>query len=150
MKNYILVIAVLALTFSVASVALAADEARVISITGQAQYQKAGQEDWQPLVKDMVLSVGDSVKAGDKSEVLLELSAYSKTAEVTVRKNSLFTIASIRHDDATKTSNTLLDVQLGAVLVKAEKLVGTSTFEVKTPTSIVGIRGTTFEVEVSK
>ena len=54
-----------------------------------------------------------------------------------------------RHDAADKIDNTLLVVGIGSVLVKADKLVGASKFEVKTPTSIIGIRGTIFEVYVS-
>jgi hypothetical protein len=73
-----------------------------------------------------------------------------KTAVLTVRGDTQFTFKAFRHDEATKIDNTLLDLEVGSVLVEAEKLVGASRFEVKTPTSVVGIRGTKFEVNVAK
>ena len=125
-------------------------QAKVVSIKGEAQFKKAGTDAWSALQNDTILSEGDSVKTGKNSEVELELTGAAKTGEVTVHYDSEFTFKTFRHDANTKIENTLLDVSIGAVLVKAEKLVGDSRFEAKTPTSIVGIRGTAFEIQVSK
>ena len=52
-------------------------------------------------------------------------------------------------DPKADTSKTLLDLAMGEILIKAQKVHGEkSQFEVKTPTSIVGVRGTTFNVKV--
>ena len=123
------------------------DQAMVGSISGQAEFQKAGSADWQKLEMDAILSEGDSIKTAPGSEVTLTLMGAAKTAEIVVRESSQFVFKTFQHDDAA-IDTTLLDVSLGAVLVKAEKLAGDSRFEVKTPTSIVGIRGTMFEVKV--
>ena len=123
--------------------------AKVVKISGDAQYKKADTDQWIKLESSHVLSEADAVKTAANSEVVLEFTGTNKTAEVTVRPSSEFVFETFRHDPDTKIENTLLDVSLGAVLVKAEKLTGSSKFEVKTPTSIVGIRGTTFEVSVS-
>ena len=133
-------------------VGMAADfsQAKVLSLEGEAKFLKAGAGDWKALEPGMVFSEGDSVKTSENSQARLELSGNAKTAEVLVRPNSEFSFKSFRHDIGTKVENTLLDVTVGGVLIKAEKLVGDSKFEVKTPTSIVGIRGTIFEVNVSK
>ncbi len=135
------------------SVSFASDlpsQAKVLSIKGDAQFKKAGSDQWSELQKSTLLSEGDSLKTGKNSEVKLELSGNAKTAELVVGYDSEFTLKTFNHDPDTKLEKTLLDVSLGAVLVKAEKLVGDSKFEAKTPTSIVGIRGTIFEVQVSK
>ncbi len=126
------------------------DQAKVTKITGQADYKKAGTSDWQKLQPGITLYEGDSLKTSAGSEVVADLTAATKTATITVRESSEFMFKTFHHDVSSKADATLLDVSLGAVLVKAEKLVGTSKFEVKTPTSIVGIRGTTFEVSVAK
>ncbi|MCG3176190.1 MAG: hypothetical protein MOGMAGMI_01136 [Candidatus Omnitrophica bacterium] len=125
-------------------------EAKVLEIRGEAKYLKAGTTEWIPLDPAMTLSEGDSVKTGQDSLVRLELSGSGKIGEVTVRKESEFTFKALAHDPATGTRNTLLDVHVGSVLVQAEKLQGESKFRVKTPTSIVGVRGTKFEVNVRK
>ena len=144
-----LAIAVL-LTLLVSVPALAAtDQAKVTKITGQADYKKAGGADFSTLKIGDILNEGDAVKTGAGSEVTMELVGKAKTAEIVVRESSKFVFKTFQHD-ADATDTTLLDVSLGAVLVKAEKLAGDSKFEVKTPTSIVGIRGTTFEVKVAK
>lgn len=155
MKNqsiYLKLITALLLLILAAAPALAMnkDQAKVTKITGDANYRKAGSVGWEKLQPGMALSEGDAVKTGPGSEVMADLMGHSKTAAITVRENSEFVFKTFQHDAASKTDTTLLDVSLGAVLVKAEKLVGASKFEVKTPTSIVGIRGTTFEVSVAK
>lgn len=145
--------AVLILIFSAIvspSFADSSDQAVVLDIRGEAQYKKIGTEDWLPLTKDVILSEKDAVKTAIDSEVDLELKGASKTAEVVVRPNTEFVFDTFKHDSASLKDTTLLDVSIGGVLVKAEKLIGESKFEVKTPTSIVGIRGTTFEVNVSE
>lgn len=124
--------------------------ATVKELTGEAKYKKAETDQWLPLEMDMVLSEGDSVKTGLDSQVKLELAGSGKIGEVTVRRESEFTLQALVHDPATGTRNTLLDVHVGSVLVQAEKLQGESKFRVKTPTSIVGVRGTKFEVNVRK
>ena len=134
---------------SVPAFATGLDRAKVIKITGSAQFQKAGTAEWSTLQIGTALTEGDSVKTGEASEIIMELAGAKKTAEIVVRKNSQFVFKTFQHEEDSRIDTTLLDVSLGAVLVKAEKLTGTSKFEVKTPTSIVGIRGTTFEVKVA-
>ncbi len=129
--------------------AAASSSAKVLDIQGEATYLKAGSSTWSKLLPTTVLNEGDTIKTSPDSEVRLELSGAAKTAEVTVRQETEFRFDTFRHDEA-KVENTLLNVGVGGVLVKAEKLIGDSKFEVKTPTSIVGIRGTIFEVNVPK
>ncbi len=128
--------------------AIGLDQGTVTTITGEAMYKKAEASDWTRLEQGMILSQGDAIKTRANSQVIMDLKGARKTAEITVRPNSEFVFKTFQHDEETKEDETLLDVSMGAVLVKAEKLVGASKFEVKTPTSIVGIRGTTFEVKV--
>ena len=144
------VIIMLSLLVTSSAYALGMDQGKVISMTGDAQYQKSGLPSWLKLEVGTVLSQGDAVKTDPNCEVVMELTGDKKTAEITIRKNSKFVFKTFQHDEDTKVDTTLLDVSMGAVLVKAEKLAGASKFEVKTPTSIVGIRGTTFEVKVEK
>lgn len=126
------------------------DQAKVLEIQGQAMVMKHGMQDWEELQLGMILSQGDMLKTMEASEVLLELSGAVKTADVTVREKTEMSFEMFHHLPDVQTDKTLLNVGSGGILVKAEKLSGESKFEVKTPTSIVGIRGTTFEVQVSE
>lgn len=125
-------------------------QAKITDIMGEAKFMKAGQNDWNMLEKGIVLSEGDWIKTAKDSQVNVTLTGANKTAELVVREESEFEFETFKYDAQTKEDTTMLDVALGSVLVKAEKLIGESKFEVKTPTSIVGIRGTTFEVNVVK
>jgi hypothetical protein len=124
--------------------------AQVMNIVGEAKFMKSGQSEWMKLNNGAILREGDVIKTAKGSQVNLTLMGARKTAELVVREQSEFKFEAFNFDAENKVDITLLDVSLGAVLVKAEKLVGESKFEVKTPTSIVGIRGTTFEVNVAK
>ena len=140
----------IALLASIPAYALTADQATVISVSGMAQYQKAGVPGLHKLEVGAVLYEGDSITTDDRAQVVMELSGKDKTAQITIRPNSKFVFRTFQHEEAGGTDTTLLDVSMGTVLVKAEKLAGDSKFEVKTPTSIVGIRGTAFEVKVER
>ncbi len=146
---FILIVSFVLAVSSYTAAASEMDHAKVLGIKGEAKFMKAGTNDWKTLEPGMILSEGDSMKTGANSEATLELSGARKTAEIVVRKDSEFSFATFRHDEAAMTDQTLLDVGTGGVLVKAEKLIGESKFQVKTPTSIVGIRGTIFEVYAS-
>ena len=127
-----------------------AGKAKVLDIKGEATFMKAGGSVWDKLVLTTVLEEGDSIKTDAGSEVRLELTGNAKTAELTLREGTEFKFDTFRFDEATRVDSTPLNIGVGSVLVKAEKLVGDSKFEVKTPVSIVGIRGTQFEVNVPR
>ena len=144
----ILAIMIGTLLISTPLFALGIDQAKTTKISGSAMFKKAGEEGWNRLTVGAILSQGDSLKTEAGSEVTMDLRGANKTAQIVVREKSQFIFKTFQHDEGSKVDTTLLDVSLGGVLVRAEKLVGSSKFEVKTPTSIVGIRGTTFEVKV--
>lgn len=143
-------IAAIALACPVSGLAgIEASQAKVIQMNGDAQVLRAGSSDWTAFSQDMILSEGDRVKTGADTELILELSGGAKTAEVTIRANTEMSFDTFRHEAEQEIEQTLLDVTVGGILIQAEKLRGKSKFEVKTPTSIAGIRGTIFEVQVS-
>ncbi len=144
------VIAVFSLTFpAFATAGIEASHATVVQMDGDAQALKAGTSDWIALSQDMVLSEGDTLKTGNDTELILELAGEAKTAQLTVRPNTEMSFETFYHEAGKESEQTLLDVSVGGILIQAEKLRGESKFEVKTPTSIAGIRGTIFEVQVS-
>ncbi|MBF0254323.1 MAG: FecR domain-containing protein [Candidatus Omnitrophica bacterium] len=67
-------------------------------------------------------------------------------ATVEIRPETLINLSKVGHQAEGR--DTEIDLLIGSVLVKAEKIEGESKFKVRTPNSIVGIRGTEFEVTV--
>jgi hypothetical protein len=110
---------------------------------------KTAQGAWAPAMVGMTLSQGDMIRTQKGAMAILSLDGTEDTASVEVKQNSQLALAELIADKAAGTQSTLLDLSLGEVLIKAKKLHSEkSRFEVKTPTSIVGVRGTTFSVAV--
>ena len=95
-----------------------------------------------------VLNEGDLIETDDSSWVLVRLNGQ-EAATVEIDENAQVVLSELVADDEMGTQKTMLDVAIGKILIKAQKLrTEKCKFEVKTPTSIVGVRGTTFSVEV--
>ncbi len=122
--------------------------AKVVELQGDVQVKldKAGA--WQPATVGLTLGQGAIIKTGAKASAVLDVDS-GKTATLEVSPASQLMLAELMGDEAKNTATTLLDLSLGKILVRAKKLhTAESKFEVKTPTSVVGIRGTVFSVQV--
>ena len=96
----------------------------------------------------MTVSVGDEIITKNDSFALVRIEGR-ETATVEISANSRVIMSELMSNEADNSQSTLLDLAMGKVLIKADKLHSEkSKFEVKTPTSVVGVRGTTFEVQV--
>jgi len=104
---------------------------------------------WQPATTGTVLLPGDEVRTitGSSVKMLLEGGAVG---QVEVSERSFLRIGKAETNTVTGDKTTLLELAVGKVLVHAEKLKGESSFEVRTPTALTGVRGTTFTVEVKE
>jgi hypothetical protein len=116
---------------------------------GKDVFVKCRGGEWQAAKDGMVILPGDQVRTSANSSVEVLLDG-NKTAQVEVKEGSLFRINKAETDPVTGDKTTLLDLAMGKVLVHVEKLEGRSKFEVKTPTALTGVRGTTFEVTVKE
>jgi len=122
--------------------------ATIIEMNGKVDV-RMGSGPWMPATVGMLLNQGDTVKTMSDSFAVLNVDGTAETASVEVKENSNLRLAMLVQDKEAATQNTLLDLSLGEILIKAKKLHSDkSKFEVKTPTSIVGVRGTTFSVTV--
>lgn len=124
--------------------------AEISDIQGDVQFRKSGTTEWKGAEKGMLLLEGDAIKTGVASKAKILLDKAGETGQLDMAPNSQLRLETLKKDPATQDKTTLLDLALGKVLVKAEKLKGNSSFQVKTPTSICGVRGTTFEVSVDE
>ncbi|MDD5428891.1 MAG: FecR domain-containing protein [Candidatus Omnitrophica bacterium] len=121
-------------------------QAKVMSTSGDTMLKKAGESLWLPAKTDMIVNQGDTIKTAKGSSAILNLGG---AGNVEVKENSQLSVARLVQDADTGDKKTLLDLAMGEVFIKAEKLRNKEEkFEVKTPTSIVGVRGTKFSVKV--
>ena len=153
MKKLALIILVMALVAGVAAVSYAEitkREAVIKELDGTANV-KTADGTWIPAEVGMKLTEGSILKTDAGAMVVLYLEGVSETADVEVKEKSELRIEELYEDKATSEQTTLLDLALGEILITSQKLRSEkSQFEVKTPTSIVGVRGTTFSVIVER
>lgn len=146
------IICVLLLVTCLACFAFAEEVKRIVkiaSITGTVNVKLHGEGGWTPAEKGMILNEGDMIRTKSDSSALLMLNGEGQTANVKVEENSKLLLSQLVTQKGKGTQQTLLDLAIGEILIKAEKLhTPESKFEVKTPTSIVGVRGTKFSVRV--
>lgn len=128
--------------------AVARRTAAIAQVNGTVEV-KIGSADWVPAKTGLILNQGDIVRTKENSWALLNVDGMAETATVELKKNSRILLTELLENKEDMTQKTLLDLTIGEILIKAKKLhSGKSSFEVKTPTSIVGVRGTTFSVTV--
>lgn len=123
--------------------------ALVSELKGDVQVRVKG-NGWQRAEVGMTLYEKDEIRTskGAFAEILLDQGA--STGKVEMKEKSHLKLNTLGLDHATGEKTTLLHLAIGKVLVHAEKLKGKSKFEVKTPTSTTGVRGTIFEVSVEE
>lgn len=138
-----------ALSFCFAEANLKARVAKLVEFEGEVQVMPKGSRVWSSAQEGVVLSEGDAIKTGPASSALLNIEGDAKKGSlVSLKENTRLNLDILKEDIGTNKKVTLLDVSIGKILIQAEKLQGGSKFEVKTPTSVVGVRGTKFAVEV--
>lgn len=124
-------------------------QATISQLQGDVEVRMAG-SGWKPAEVGMVLHQKDEVRTGDESYAEFMLDNAGETGKFDLEENSQLTFSQMMLDSTTGDKTTLLDLAIGRVLIQAAKLQGNSKFEVKTPTSTAGVRGTVFEVVVEK
>ena len=146
------VLMILGLVLTVCTLAMAADAKRTASISdlkGKVEVRLMKDKGWTEAKIGTELSQGDMIRTIGDSWALLNVDGQGETATVEVKANSQLKMAQLLENKQVSSQTTLLDLAMGEVLIKAKKLHSEkSKFEVKTPTSIVAVRGTTFSVAV--
>lgn len=142
---------ILVLILGVSSLSFAEETSRTAAVkelkgTVEVKTPKAS---WVAAQVGMILNQQDIIRTKKDSWAVINLDGTGETATVEIKQNSQMKLAELKQNKEQGTQNTLLDLALGEILIKAQKLHSEkSKFEVKTPTSIVGVRGTTFSVAV--
>jgi hypothetical protein len=140
------------LSMAYLSLSYAAEGVKAVSVVemkGTVDIMQKGTSTWTPATLWMKLGSGDTVKTGADSYADLNFNGIGQAALVRVGASSVMKVDSYLASTKEAEKKISLDLSIGDVLVKANKMKNESQFQVKTPTSIVGVRGTGFKVSVS-
>jgi hypothetical protein len=119
----------------------------VTSLKGTVQVKKAGGAKYFNAFKNMSLNEGDMITTGKNSSVVLELaSSKADQDSITIGENSQVQFTKLKEDTGTKAK---MSVWAGSLWVKVKSISNAEdSFEVETPTAIMGVRGTHFILQV--
>ena len=107
---------------------------------------RANGGDWKSAEAGMILHQSDEIRTGPKSTANLLLDEKGSTGNFELKPTSRIRLGTLTLNASTGDKTTILDLAIGDVLVHAQKLEGNSKFQVRTPNSTTGVRGTTFLV----
>jgi hypothetical protein len=123
----------------------------ITGVHGEADIKKSGAQSWTIASQGYRLSQSDVIKIRDGAFVDMQFSRKGKASfKLRLRDNSQLTFTSLQAGDADSRENIMLDLAIGDILIRVDKLPAQSKFRVRTPTSMVGVKGTRFEVRYGR
>ena len=135
-------VSLFALLLSMPVMAQDAKQASITYLMGDAQRQPAGEQQWQPVDQGDLLQEGDTVQTLDGALLKLQLASGSS---IILKSNTTLSLNSLEDIGRPKTE---LMLSSGRIKAMVEELDPGSSFEVKTPSSVAGVLGTIFYLNV--
>lgn len=127
--------------------AAAQDDLAMLSyMKGDVQIRRNGASAFAPAEQEMALQVGDTVRTGPDSRARI-VTEDDNTLILT--QNSVLTIGRAESNYEDDSQNSDFNLDSGKVRAIVTKLAtSNSSFQIKTPTAVAGVRGTDYVVEV--
>jgi hypothetical protein len=114
--------------------------AEIIYVEGNVQVQPDGEEEWKKAEKGMKLNMGDSIRTARHSKADV---ALDETKKNTIRIDSKTMIVL---NSSMPGSIDRLDLSRGRVYSNLENIKAGLDFEVSTPSTVAGVRGSSYSV----
>ncbi|SOR62896.1 Sigma factor regulatory protein, FecR/PupR family [Leptospira interrogans serovar Manilae] len=130
-----LIISLSAIASSITLLSQETENAKVSFLLGKSYVQKSGKNSWEPLKPNDFLEEGDLISTGNGSRITV----HYKGSEFKIQQNSKVKLSNLPE----KSKLGVLEVNQGFAWFKIVNLKGKK-FEVTTPNSTAGVRGTSF------
>jgi hypothetical protein len=123
----------------------------ITQATGRVNIKKVDEIEWTHAFTGFSVGQYDTIKIEDGSSVDIEFDkTYGCYFKIRLQDHSKLTLTSLKPEKGSSREDILLDLAIGDILIKVENLPPESHFRVRTPTSMVGVRGTRFRVRYGK
>ncbi len=120
----------------------------VLNVIGSVQTQTKDAPSALPLKEGNALHEGDTLKVGAGGSVLLKITGLPGEDSYTqLFENTELKMEKLSGKENGEISEVALNLILGEVFVNVEKLPQTCDFQVKTPETVAGVRGTAFSAK---
>lgn len=119
--------------------------AKVLSVSGQANYTEAGAGQ-QALKVGMILKAGTTIQTGRGSSVILDLGDNGERLQVKPESTLSLDKLTINRTGADTVVDTQMEIKQGSIVGNVKKLSAASNYQVKTAKGVAGIRGTSFHI----
>jgi len=119
----------------------------ILSITeGEVSVMKAGTDDWIEAEVEMELEVGDTIKTGDNSGAEI---TFFDGSTIELEAGTQIEILSLDLACDTGVTTITLEQMIGDTISRVEKILDpASSYEVETPSGVVGVRGSGVRIQV--
>ncbi len=115
---------------------------QIVSVSGQVRLYKKGAKDWQPAKTNDILREGDKLQTDSDGKVGLRLENGNT---IFLEPQTELSIESLRCDTGSGNYENKFNMPKGRVFGVVKRINPQSTFAVKTPVAICGVRGTFFD-----
>ena len=115
-------------------------KAVVIELKGEVKVKYARAATWRALRLHDVLGTGDEIKTEETGLAEIRLDNGNT---IILRPNSTIILEKLSRDLKTGDYKNLFEANFGNIRAKVQKLKGDSKFEIRTPTAVAAVRGTT-------
>jgi len=120
--------------------------ATVDQVAGKVEMRGPHRTDWQPVKKGMMIQVGSVIRAGAKSHAVLK---WADGSRIKLDSGSRILYHKWTVSKVTGSGSASFQQFVGRVIFLIKKAFhGRQKFEVRTPTVLAAVRGTTFDVDV--
>jgi hypothetical protein len=138
MKKYFLYTIFLILSFVASTIIspLEAEAAKIIYVEGTVQMQPAAQKAWKKAEKGMQINIGDSLRTASRSKADIMLDEEKKNT-LRIEQKTLIVLNSNVPGLINR-----IDLSNGKIYFNIESIKSGLAFEVKTPSSVAGVKGT--------
>jgi hypothetical protein len=116
--------------------------AKIVSLKGKVE-RVAADGSAKQIDSSVVINQGDTLRTGDASTVLLQ---FADGSQAFMLANSKMTMTELRAYTTTGIADTRLKLDSGRIETAVKPLISGARYEVQTPATQIGVRGTNFRV----